>query len=215
MIRLYVNQLILSTLVLLSGTMSNASTCESLFKNVDRVESLPQPTGYIPTNRGIEHFVQEAPEYLLPIDSMRGRTVLDVACGKGRLVTELRSQGIEAFGTDVRIPLGASPFLLRGDARQLPFHDGQFDIVYSAWAMFDGIYMGQETNRDVVKMLREIRRVLKPGGVARIMSVDFNYLRFRALLLAVPGLGIKRHFVSLTDWTMGPRIILELEKSKP
>jgi SAM-dependent methyltransferase len=48
-----------------------------------------------------------------------------------------------------------------GDAESLPFADGTFDVVYS-WGVL-------HHSPDTPKAFREVLRVLKPGGEARIM----------------------------------------------
>lgn len=60
--------------------------------------------------------------------------------------------------------------LKTADARELPFGDNRFDVVVSSWALHN-IYdpAGRE------KAIREIGRVLKPGGKA--MVVDIRHAR--------------------------------------
>lgn len=48
-----------------------------------------------------------------------------------------------------------------GDAENLPFPDAQFDIVYS--------YGVLHHSPDTAQAIREVRRVLRPGGIAKIM----------------------------------------------
>lgn len=56
---------------------------------------------------------------------------------------------------------GYTPDLQVADAEQLPFPDNTFDIVYSYGVMHH--------SADPAQCVREARRVLKPGGVLRIM----------------------------------------------
>ena len=51
--------------------------------------------------------------------------------------------------------------LVNGDAEALPYRDGVFDIVYS-WGVI-------HHSPDTARAAREIHRVLKPGGVAKVM----------------------------------------------
>lgn len=53
------------------------------------------------------------------------------------------------------------PRLLQGDAERLPFADNSFDLVYS-WGVL-------HHTPDTPHAIREVRRVLRPGGRSRIM----------------------------------------------
>jgi ubiquinone/menaquinone biosynthesis C-methylase UbiE len=55
-----------------------------------------------------------------------------------------------------------------GDARQLPFADGSFDVILSSWALHN-IYNKAERDQAV----RQIVRVLKPGG--RLVLIDIRH----------------------------------------
>jgi SAM-dependent methyltransferase len=55
-----------------------------------------------------------------------------------------------------------------GDARRLPFPDATFDVVVSNFVVHE-----MDTDKDRDQMLREIARVLKPGG--RVALVDFIF----------------------------------------
>src|SRR5256885_654827 len=77
------------------------------------------------------------------------------------------------------------------DAEVLPFDDNTFDLVYS-----NGVIHHTPNTRDVV---REICRVLKPGGRAVVMVYAENSLHYwRNLVWAI---GIKEH--ELERWSMG------------
>ena len=93
--------------------------------------------------------------------------ILDFGCGSGRHVYEHIDHGYEnIFGYDVqqyldlRDPADASRFRLEETTSmtRIPFPDDYFDFVYS-YSVFEHV-LEQE------KSFREIRRVLKPGGVS-------------------------------------------------
>jgi len=97
---------------------------------------------------------------------------LDVACGSGKLTVELlRATGATGLvvGLDfssrmltVASERAAGPAYVRGDALQLPFADGVFDAVTVAF--------GLRNFADPVTGLREMARVLKPGGRALVLE---------------------------------------------
>ncbi|WP_420174241.1 methyltransferase domain-containing protein [Luteococcus sp. OSA5] len=87
--------------------------------------------------------------------------VLDVGCGSGAMGRELEQDdrvvvGIDISETELRNASGPGPFV-RGDARDLPFADDSFDAVVSVL----GLAVVHPTGR----LLDEVRRVLRPGGV--------------------------------------------------
>jgi ubiquinone/menaquinone biosynthesis C-methylase UbiE len=92
-------------------------------------------------------------------DIRRGQSVLDAACGTGVLARE----AVGATGNDRNDGMLAAAKRLapginwqRGLAEALPFADRSFDRVFSQFALmfFD----------DRAAALREMRRVMKPGG---------------------------------------------------
>jgi malonyl-CoA O-methyltransferase len=93
--------------------------------------------------------------------------LLDVGCGTGALTAAMarRYPAAGIFGLDLAFNMalkaadrvGKDGFFVNGDAEQLPFQDGTFDLVVSAstfqWA------------RSLENCFGECCRVLKPGGV--------------------------------------------------
>ena len=63
------------------------------------------------------------------------------------------------------------PTFIQGDAMNLPFADGSFDVVSIAW--------GIRNVADPSKALREFRRVLRPGG--RLCVLEFSEPRNRVM----------------------------------
>ena len=96
-----------------------------------------------------------------------GARVLDLGCGAGRHLVELDHIGYRTTGLDLsRRMLEAArntipeAGLVRADMRSLPFGLGSFDVVTSYFTSFG--YFDDES--EDLGVLREVRRVLKPGG---------------------------------------------------
>ncbi len=106
--------------------------------------------------------------------SAAGKKVLEIGVGMGADYLEWLKAGAQATGIDIapmsiarargRCELAGYDHLadLRvADAENLPFADNSFDLVYSYGVMHH--------SPDTVRCIEEARRVLKPGGEARIM----------------------------------------------
>jgi len=115
----------------------------------------------------------------VPLEQRGAWKALEIGCGPGRLMRPMSRHFVEIHGVDVSDEMIA---LAREKLRDIPnahphvtdgaslerFTEDSFDFVYS-YAVFQHI-----PSRDVVfQYLREIRRVLKPGGLARL---QFNGL---------------------------------------
>ena len=96
-----------------------------------------------------------------------GQRVLDFGCGTGHYSIELAAKGLRVTGLDIseemlayarekagRLDLDVK--FLVGDATDLPFEDGTFDLAVSVTAL--------EFFPDPTKALREAFRAIKPGG---------------------------------------------------
>jgi len=106
-----------------------------------------------------------------------GGRVLDVGCGPGRLAVPLAQHGLNVTGLDLdpamieraRINAGRAlgderrPSFVVGDAASLGFPDGSFDLVVSTMSMHHW--------EDPAAGLREIARVLRPGGRALVWDL--------------------------------------------
>ena len=100
----------------------------------------------------------------------QGRRVLDVACGAGRHLSQVRRRGARPAGIDLSPTLlrearrarqleGGDWPLVRGDMRALPFLSRSFDVVASFFTSFG--YFGEAEDR---RVLAESSRVLRAGG---------------------------------------------------
>lgn len=113
-----------------------------------------------------------------------GDHLLDVGSGYGSFVIACRKQGVQAVGIDIAPfdldyarqrwarDYGSPPadqVYMQMNAQLMTFPDGCFDVV-TAWNVLEHV-------PDYMQMLREVHRVLKPGGF--FIGVAPNYLAFR------------------------------------
>jgi len=105
-------------------------------------------------------------------DRSRGLRILEVGIGMGADYLEWLKAGARATGVDLSAAsvertrqrcqqAGYEPDLRIADAEQLHFPDDSFDVVYSYGVMHH--------SPNTEQCVREAWRVLKPGGIARIM----------------------------------------------
>jgi len=111
----------------------------------------------------------------MPSHEIVGKKVLEIGCGAGGHSALFASHGAKMTSVDItpaRVQSTQRKFELLGDAAQgcramqadaenLPFEDGEFDIVYSNGVLHH--------THDTEKAIAEVHRVLKPGGKAVIM----------------------------------------------
>lgn len=106
---------------------------------------------------------------LVPFEGFAGRRVLEVGCGAGTDLIRFARNGAIPTGVDLAasaIRLATDNFALEGrkagllvaDGEALPFPDASFDLVYAHGVV-------QYTTDDQA-LVRDCRRVLKPGGTA-------------------------------------------------
>ncbi|HRO70478.1 MAG TPA: class I SAM-dependent methyltransferase [Chitinophagaceae bacterium] len=114
--------------------------------------------------------IEHLHRYALAMEYTRGKTVLDIACGEGYGSNLIAREAEKVVGVDVddkTIQLAKEKYnaknleFLRGEAENIPCAAQAFDVVVS----FETI----EHTEKQEQMLREIKRVLKPGGLL-IMS---------------------------------------------
>lgn len=111
--------------------------------------------------------------------------ILDLACGQGRHALELSRRGFRnVSGLDrshflinkakqVNQAEGLSVSFKEGDARKLPYPADTFDVVM----ILGNSYGYFESMEDDLKILKEVFRVLKPGGKFLVDVADGSYLK--------------------------------------
>lgn len=128
-----------------------------------------------------EHHDESSPwyelvqEYLGPV---RGKRILEVACGRGGFVRLLASQGAKVVGADfsqVALQIAAgkqangtadnSAALSQADAQQLPFADNSFDAVISCETI--------EHLAEPAAAVREMARVCRPSGFLYLTTPNY------------------------------------------
>jgi demethylmenaquinone methyltransferase/2-methoxy-6-polyprenyl-1,4-benzoquinol methylase len=99
-----------------------------------------------------------------------GDRVLDVACGTGDLALAAAAAGGRVTGVDFSTRMlerarrkSSAVEWLEADALALPFDDASFDVVTSGF--------GVRNLADLEAGLRELRRVLRPGGRIGVLEI--------------------------------------------
>lgn len=97
------------------------------------------------------------------LDPRPGEQVLDLGCGTGDLAAEIYSRGAEVTGVDASpemVSRAAEKYprlhFVVADARSLDLDEGSFDAVFSNAAL--------HWVREARQAVREIHRILRPGG---------------------------------------------------
>jgi SAM-dependent methyltransferase len=125
------------------------------------------------TNRDPERTAEEVDFVASQIPA--AARVLDVPCGTGRISVPLAERGFSVAGLDISeqvlaVARAAAPDLdfRQGDMRELPWPDASFAAVLNLWTAF-GYF---ETQAEDERVLAEIARVLEPGGVFVLDTVN-------------------------------------------
>lgn len=112
---------------------------------------------------------------LVDFKGFSGKSVLDVGCGVGNDLSRFARGGARVVGVDLSehaIALAQANFSQRGlsgefhvmNGEQLDLPDNSVDLVYCHTVL--------HFTPDPDRMVEEIRRVLKPGGLAIVMMVN-------------------------------------------
>ena len=147
----------------------NAAPCGSRY-----LETNDDYESHARARYGLEPFILEFADF----PRWRGKRVLEIGVGMGADYVQWLQAGAIATGVDLssasleraahRCELaGVKPDLRLANAEELPFSDGEFDLVYS--------YGVLHHSPNTLQCLREVRRVLKPGGRAKTHGVPPSF----------------------------------------
>ena len=118
---------------------------------------------------------------LMGFDQFRGARLLEVGCGMGTDLLQFARGGARCTGIDLTprsIEITRHRFKLYGtdgdfmlsDGEHLPFRSESFDVVYSNGVLHH--------TPDTAGSIREVHRVLRRGGIAKIMLYHRNSLNY-------------------------------------
>jgi SAM-dependent methyltransferase len=127
----------------------------------------------------------ELVDVLMAEGDLRGRRVLDVGCGTGRLAVALAERGAKVWGVDpsaemlarARAVAGSTVGLKRGRAEALPFKDGWFERAVLRLV----VHLVERP-----RALPELARVLAPGGRAVIATFAPGHFEWLWLVRIFP-----------------------------
>jgi 2-polyprenyl-3-methyl-5-hydroxy-6-metoxy-1,4-benzoquinol methylase len=114
---------------------------------------------------------------IIPFERLKDRAVLEIGCGMGLHSELMAKAGARVTALDIsdtsveatrrRAALkGLAIDARQGDAAAMDFPDEHFDFVWSWGAIHHAAYTG--------RIVRQIHRVLKPGGQARVMVYNLE-----------------------------------------
>ena len=118
---------------------------------------------------------------VMGFDEFPGARLLEIGCGMGTDLLQFARGGARCIGVDLtprsveitrhRFALfGADGAFMIADGEQLPFAPETFDVVYSNGVLHH--------TPDTTGAIREVHRVLRPGGTAKVMLYHRNSLNY-------------------------------------
>ena len=157
---------------IVSGVATTDAVREYWDRHIHDLEITRHPVGSRGFFDDLDQYHFEKLHHLLRLvnfEGYRGRSVLEVGCGAGVDLARFARGGARVTGVDLTssaIGLARANFeqqALRGeffvaDGEHLPFPDASFDLVYAHGVV--------QYTADPARLVRECRRVLKPGGDA-------------------------------------------------
>lgn len=134
------------------------------------MEEFNDPRGTLPNERSIERRFRRNKKFLDQISKLLGQTpdnihLLDVGCSSGAFVSTgvqlgYRAEGVEPAPKAAATAQAAGLKVRQGLLHEADYGDGEFDAV----TLFEVI----EHLKDPLPLLKECRRILRPGGILLI-----------------------------------------------
>jgi ubiquinone/menaquinone biosynthesis C-methylase UbiE len=118
---------------------------------------------------------------LMGFDKFRDARLLEIGCGMGTDLLQFARGGARCTGIDLtprsieitrhrfRLYDAGGAFMI-SDGEHLPIRDESFDVVYSNGVLHH--------TPDTAGAIREVHRVLRPGGTAKVMLYHRNSLNY-------------------------------------
>lgn len=133
-----------------------------------------------------EHFSQTRHSAWKSVDDLldayvhHGESVIDIGCGNGRFVESFKKRGITYTGTDISQELLAQAqkkypheHFVQANMEHLPFPDAHFNH-----ALLVASFHHIPSHEKRVATLREIARIVKPGGMIMMTNWNLHQLRY-------------------------------------
>jgi len=134
---------------------------------------------------------------VMGFDQFAGKRLLEVGCGMGTDLLQFARGGALCTGVDLTprsVEVSSLHFglydmradFVLGDGERLPFADSSFDVVYSNGVLHH--------TPDTIGAVRELHRVLRPEGLARVMLYHRNSLYYWTEIVLHRGV-LRGHFL--------------------
>jgi ubiquinone/menaquinone biosynthesis C-methylase UbiE len=134
---------------------------------------------------------------VMGFDQFGGKRLLEVGCGMGTDLLQFARGGAICTGVDLTprsVEISSLHFglydmradFVLADGERLPFADESFDVVYSNGVLHH--------TPDTAQAVRELHRVLRPGGIAKVMLYHRNSLYYWTEIILHRGL-LRGHFL--------------------